>query len=323
MQPIERFGVVALVFLIVTIAAVVIWGPEGEESPTAAAEKSTATPTTSSAWRSPSTWRSSAQSASKPATPGWEPDAPLSQTVSSILPSKGSKSGPTERQRENERVLADQELRRQRLDRWSSGAAEGGSTAGAATPPAAAPTAASSALPVPHAAPAGHTADGVYVVRPGDTLSEIALAELGTSKRWTEIRDLNGGLDPAGLRVGMKLRMPAGAGSTAPVGTAAAKPRVNGHGVNGHGTRPASGATYRIQEGDSLWRIAERELGSGLRWREIEQLNPGAATGVLVVGKVLTLPAGAKAAAAPEGKKTLVASAQPTAQGTTGGGRVR
>ncbi len=33
--------------------------------------------------------------------------------------------------------------------------------------------------------------------------------------------------------------------------------------------------TYRVRPGDSLWRIAERELGSGVRWREIYRLNEG------------------------------------------------
>lgn len=32
---------------------------------------------------------------------------------------------------------------------------------------------------------------------------------------------------------------------------------------------------YRVRPGDSLWRIAERELGSGLRWREVYRLNEG------------------------------------------------
>lgn len=33
--------------------------------------------------------------------------------------------------------------------------------------------------------------------------------------------------------------------------------------------------SYAVKPGDSLWRIAERELGSGFRWREIYQLNRG------------------------------------------------
>jgi DNA-binding SARP family transcriptional activator len=32
-------------------------------------------------------------------------------------------------------------------------------------------------------------------------------------------------------------------------------------------------ATCRVRSGDSLWRIAERQLGSGFRWREIYRLN--------------------------------------------------
>ncbi|MDO5675926.1 MAG: LysM peptidoglycan-binding domain-containing protein [Propionibacteriaceae bacterium] len=36
-----------------------------------------------------------------------------------------------------------------------------------------------------------------------------------------------------------------------------------------------SGRPYVIQPGDELWAIAERELGSGERWRELVELNPG------------------------------------------------
>lgn len=37
--------------------------------------------------------------------------------------------------------------------------------------------------------------------------------------------------------------------------------------------RLASGTMYRVQAGDSLYSIAQRELGSGARWREIYQAN--------------------------------------------------
>jgi DNA-binding SARP family transcriptional activator len=36
---------------------------------------------------------------------------------------------------------------------------------------------------------------------------------------------------------------------------------------------PRSNETYQVQPGDSLWRIAEKKLGSGFRWREIYRLN--------------------------------------------------
>ena len=50
---------------------------------------------------------------------------------------------------------------------------------------------------------------GRYVVKSGDTLSKIASRELGSAERWTEIRDLNPGINPNALQVGAKLTLPA------------------------------------------------------------------------------------------------------------------
>ncbi len=49
-----------------------------------------------------------------------------------------------------------------------------------------------------------------YVVKKGDTLGEIALRELGTSKRWKEILELNKDRikDPKKIRVGQKILLP-------------------------------------------------------------------------------------------------------------------
>lgn len=53
-----------------------------------------------------------------------------------------------------------------------------------------------------------------YVVKEGDTLSAVARKTLGSSKRWQELVDANKGSlsDPESLKVGMKLRVPAGSG---------------------------------------------------------------------------------------------------------------
>lgn len=50
--------------------------------------------------------------------------------------------------------------------------------------------------------------------------------------------------------------------------------------------------TYVVQRGDSLWRIAEQQLGDGFRWREIHQLNQDLITNpdLICSGWVLTLP---------------------------------
>lgn len=51
-----------------------------------------------------------------------------------------------------------------------------------------------------------------YEVRPGDTLSDISLAVFGTATRWQELLDANKDklAKPEALRVGMKLKIPAG-----------------------------------------------------------------------------------------------------------------
>jgi len=75
--------------------------------------------------------------------------------------------------------------------------------------------------------------------------------------------------------------------------------------------RPPAGTptrAYTVEDGDSLWRIAERQLGDGLRWREIWALNHGRDmgsgrlfrhAGLILPGWVLHLPAHQQPASAP------------------------
>ena len=53
-------------------------------------------------------------------------------------------------------------------------------------------------------------------------------------------------------------------------------------------------STYTLQPGDSLWKVAQKMLGDGSRWREIQKLNgiSDAQLKKLPVGMVLKLPAG-------------------------------
>lgn len=62
-------------------------------------------------------------------------------------------------------------------------------------------------------------------------------------------------------------------------------------------TRPderVTPATYTLAPGDTLWSVAQRFLGDGSRWREIQQLNgiSDAEVKRLPVGLVLRLPGG-------------------------------
>jgi LysM repeat protein len=69
-----------------------------------------------------------------------------------------------------------------------------------------------------------------YTVRPGDTLSRIAWAQLGDAARWPEIAALNGLKAPYPIRIGQRVQLPA-KDAAAPGGTpapdAASPPQEN------------------------------------------------------------------------------------------------
>jgi nucleoid-associated protein YgaU len=145
-------------------------------------------------------------------------------------------------------------------------------------------------------------------VRPNDTLSEIALRELGSSRRWQEIQAVNPGLDPARLRSGQTIALPQPRSGT-PIAASATRTDAARSAA-----QPAAAprATWKIGAGENLWRIAERALGDGKRWREIAALNPKVDPDRLVVGTVLALPAANVASKSSGRSQPIVASAAPT-----------
>lgn len=54
---------------------------------------------------------------------------------------------------------------------------------------------------------------------------------------------------------------------------------------------PAPGNTYTIKEGDTLWALAQSQLGDGTKWREIASTNNIMDPASLQVGQEITLPA--------------------------------
>lgn len=92
-----------------------------------------------------------------------------------------------------------------------------------------------------------------YVVRHGDTLWGIAKREYGDPTRWKILFEVNHPPIRKAhlLQPGMILKMP----KLAEVAT----------GAKGH--------VVVVKAGDSLWLIAEHQLGDGERWREIYRLN--------------------------------------------------
>lgn len=51
----------------------------------------------------------------------------------------------------------------------------------------------------------------------------------------------------------------------------------------------AGASTYEVKEGDSLWKIAEEELGDGFKWQEIQKEN-NLTTDVVEIGQTLKIP---------------------------------
>lgn len=88
---------------------------------------------------------------------------------------------------------------------------------------------------------------GTYVVRPGDSLWSIALAQHVTPEA---LAAANGISDPRTLQVGRVLRLPAAAAVSAPAAGATSAPASGA-------TTVVSAGTYRVKTGDSLWSIAQ------------------------------------------------------------------
>lgn len=66
-------------------------------------------------------------------------------------------------------------------------------------------------------------------------------------------------------------------------------------------TAPALASSYTVQQGDSLWKIAQQQLGSGTRWGEIYEANKSQIKDprLIYAGQELDIPGGAAAPAEP------------------------
>ncbi len=134
-------------------------------------------------------------------------------------------------------------------------------------------------------------ANGLYKVRRGDNLAEIARRfgvstnDLATANR---LRNRNH------IRVGQVLRIPGGSNDAAPANGGAGRPGV-----------------YTVRKGDTLEKIARRY---GVTQREILELNELRSRNLIKVGQRLYLPGGSKRAAqakAEPAKPAPVAGARP------------
>ena len=116
-----------------------------------------------------------------------------------------------------------------------------------------------------------------HTVKRGETLWSIAEQHLGSGTRYPEILKLNNGLlrgKAQFLRPGWVLTLPAAA--QAPAG------QVSVASERAH-------SPYTVVKGDTLWGIAEKYLGSGVRYKEIKTLN-GLDSDTIYSGQKLKIP---------------------------------
>lgn len=314
MQSIERYGLVALLFLVVTVVAVLVWDEDATvaASPVARAERARAGDVEAAAVGRAAPAESSER-------PGRRRAKGQPQRVElNVAPEPRALDraalAAAEREERRRRAAPPGERRAGAETRAASQAPSAGrtsaalaNTTGALASPAVNPgdgtrgprdgtsggwtraqperDAGRVARPEREADTSG--AGGVrYEIRPGDTLGEISLRHLGTVKRWREIVTLNPGLDPDRIVAGRVLTLPGDA-------RVAAQADRSSRAVPPTPSREATSTragTYAVRSGDSLWKIAARELGNGERWRDIAKLNPKVDPNRLHVGQRIALP---------------------------------
>lgn len=139
-------------------------------------------------------------------------------------------------------------------------------------------------IPVDLRQAVGRSPSSTIEVQSGDTLSELASKHLGSAALWEDLLDANKDqLDsPEALRVGMKLKMPAGASPVQTGSVAQQTPTP---------TRTPS-KTYTVKPGDNLTDIAQKTLGDGDKWRRVYEANRDKLKSPdrLIVGQELRIP---------------------------------
>lgn len=313
MQQIERYGVIALVFLLVTIVAISFWGDS----------------------KSPGFWsRLTGKSQPKNEVAKVEPQLPP-QIANNDLPL--SNAAPLSTPQPIDALGAPQPLTSIDAPATGSstlqppestvvlGAPPVNAGPGAPTMPnAPVTTNAPATTPVVVAPPpAAPVAAADYTVQRGDSLARIAKNRLGAESRWQEIAALNPSVNPKNLSVGQKLVMPTGATAFVPNETprteprSTPKPKTTAKAAPAAADKPksekASGARVcTVQKGDTLRSIARRELGDERRWKEIAGLNPSIDPSKLAIGQRVKLPSkGGELIAAVPASSTTSSSSKP------------
>ncbi len=139
--------------------------------------------------------------------------------------------------------------------------------------------------PGPEALSAGDA--NVHVVKGGETLSDISKLHYGTTTKWKEIVKANPGIDPEGLKVGQKIKLPEIAGAPK-VPESGALPSTGTSKPTESSANPA--ATYTVKAGDTPASIAKSQIGPKADGKKIIEANPGLDPNKMRIGQKLVIP---------------------------------
>lgn len=282
MQQYERFGVLALLLLVVTLVAVALLG-EDPRSPEALAEATAAAEAQSRSARLQTT------------TPRGERAVPRIPSGDPRLRSATPRSAAQAQGRRVQRLADASAARRSAPQETAPPPCETPLPAPASDEmvlpeaprserwQASAPVAVEAPMRRPSAPTSGgHSSSEFrsYTVQPGDCLSRILERECGTVRALDGVLALNPSLDPDRIRLGQELRLPlASQASSTPARAALA-------GIQD----PVVRDVVRVREGDTLYGLLKRERGGAVSLEEVLQCNPGLDPNRLQIGQELLLP---------------------------------
>lgn len=123
--------------------------------------------------------------------------------------------------------------------------------------------------------PAAATQTGsTHTVQKGESLWKLAEKYYGSGFEWKKIAEANGLKNPRIIEVGQQLSIPSGVQKGADISATATQfPKQ-----------------YTVAAGDSLWKIAIAQYGTGFEWVYIAKENKLQNPGVIYPGTVLQLP---------------------------------
>lgn len=126
--------------------------------------------------------------------------------------------------------------------------------------------------------------NGVYTVKRGDTWWGIAAKFLGSGIRYTELATFNGKTASTILHIGDQIKIPGkytGSSTTTTTNTTT---------TGNTTTSNAEYTLYTVKRGDSWWRIAANQMGSGLKMSKLAVYNGKTIASMIHPGDVLKIP---------------------------------